>query len=172
MVDVVSTLKTRARHLHRDISFGKPEAVSRVRLLPELRRLEPADLPSAIKRRHCLSTIARELGFEGWPHALAVLQGREAVDFGALLYTEAQSPTLNIWSASYPEARDIRAKHGGYLLPYRRHYLIVDADYIRALGLAAEDPDWDRIGRDWVRPKDPKARERLYGKLIEGRISA
>ena len=172
MVDVVSTLKTQARHLHRDIACGKPEAVSRVRLLPELWRLNPADLPSAIKRRHCLSTIARELGFDGWPHALAVLQGQEAADFGKLLYTGAQSPTLNIWSASYAEARDIRARHGGYLLAYRRHYLIVDEDYIRALGLEAEDPDWDRIGRDWVRPKDAEARKRLYGKLIEGRIAA
>ena len=172
MVDVVSMLKTQARQLHRDIGFGKPEALSRVLRLPEFRRSAPGDLPSAIKRRHCLSTIARELGFRGWPHALAVLQGREAADFGELLYTGAQSPTLNIWSASYAEARDIHARHGGYLLAYRRHYLIVGDDYIRALGLEAEDPDWDRIGRDWVRPKDPEARKRLYGKLIEGRISA
>lgn len=172
MVDVISMLKTRARHLHRDIAFGKPEAVARVRLLPELRRLDPADLSSAIKRRHCLSALARELGFQGWPHALAVLRGREAADFGELLYTGTQSPTLNIWSASYAEARDIHARHGGYLLAYRRHFLIVDADYIRALGLEADDPDWDRIGRDWVRPQDPEARERLYGKLIEGRLAA
>ncbi len=170
MVDVVSMLKTCARHLHRDIAFGKPEAISRARLLPELRRLDAAELPSAIKRRHCLSTIARELGFAGWPHALAVLQGREAADFGELLYTGQHSPTLNIWSASYAEARDIRAKHGGYLLAYRRHYLIVDADYIRALGLEPEDPDWEGIGRDWVQPKDPEARKRLYLKLIDGRL--
>ena len=171
MVDVVSTLKTRARRLHRATAFGEPEAVSRVRLLPELRRLDPAELPAAVKRRHCLSAIARELGFQGWPHALAVLQGREAADFGELLYTGQHSPTLNIWSASYAEARDIRAKHGGYLLAYRRHYLIVDADYIRALGLDAEDPDWEGIGRDWIRPRDPEARKRLYGKLIEGRLT-
>ena len=172
MVDVISMLKTRARQLQRDIAFGKPDAAARVRQLPELRRLDPAELPAAVKRRHCLSIIARELGFRGWPHALAVLQGREAADFGELLYSGTQRPTLNIWSASYAEARDIHARHGGYLLAYRRHFLIVDADYIRALGLEAEDPDWERIGRDWVRPEDPEARGRLYGKLIEGRLPA
>ena len=170
MVDIVSPLKTRARLLHRDVAFRQPEAVSRIQVLPELRRLDAADLPAAVKRRHCLSTIARGLGFEGWPHALAVLQGRDASDFGELLYTGQQSPTLNIWSASYAEARDIRRQHGGYLLAYRRHYLVVDADYVRALGLEAEDPDWERIGRDWVQPDDPEARKRLYLKLIEGRL--
>ena len=172
MVDVVTNIKTRARLLHREVAFGKPEALSRVLRLPEFRRSDSGDLPSAIKRRHCLATIARELGFQGWPHALAVLQGKEAADFGELLYTGRQSPTLNIWSASYAEARDIHAQHGGYLLAYRRHFLVVDEDYIRALGLEAEDPDWDRIGRDWVRPKDAEARKRLYGKLIESRIVA
>lgn len=172
MVDTVSALKARARLLHRNAAFGKAEAVSRVRLLPELRKLDPAEIPLVIKRRHCLAVLARELGFAGWPHALAVLRGRESGDFGELLYSASNAPTLNIWSASHAEAREIRAEHGGYLLAYRRHYLIVDGAYIRALGLEADDPDWARIGWDWVRPKDPEARERLYRKLIDGRLPA
>jgi hypothetical protein len=32
---------------------------------------------------------------------------------------------------------------------------------IRELGLDPADPDWERIGWDWVRPRDADAWERL-----------
>ena len=44
--------------------------------------------------------------------------------------------------------------------------MIVDRYFIETLGLDPEDPDWEAIGRDWVRPASLKARERLYAKLI------
>jgi len=41
-----------------------------------------------------------------------------------------------------------------------------DRHYIETIGLDPEDPDWDFIGRDWARPAEPAARQRLYGKLL------
>ena len=75
----------------------------------------------------------------------------------------------NIWSASYEEARTIRQQHGGYLLAYRQHFFITDRHFIKTLGLNPDDPDWELIGRDWVKPTRSDARERLYGKLIRRR---
>ncbi len=74
-----------------------------------------SSLSASIKRRHCLAVVARELGFQGWPHAVGVLGGTDSTDFGTLLYPDGADAHWNIWSASYAEARAIREQHGGYL---------------------------------------------------------
>ena len=38
--------------------------------------------------------------------------------------------------------------------------------FIETLGLDPDASDWQRLGRDWVRPLDVRARTRLYGELI------
>jgi hypothetical protein len=169
---VISDLKTRARILHRQIEQGESYAVARTRRLPELRDRDASELRALIKRRHCLAIVARELGFQGWPHAVGVLSGTDSTDFGTLLYPDGASAHWNIWSASYAEARSIREQHGGYLLAYRRHFFIADRYFIETLGLLPEDPDWELIGRDWVKPRQMDARARLYGALIRRRLSA
>lgn len=170
MSTVVEDLKARARALHRQVQVQERGALARVRTLPELRDLDDAAVIERTQRRHCLALIARDLGFAGWPHATAILQGQSSDDFGTLLYPHGASAHWNIWSASYDEARTIRAQHGGYLLAYRRHYFISDRYFIETLGLNPDDPDWERIGRDWVHPTEPTARERLYAALIHRRL--
>jgi len=169
MAGVISDLKAQARILHRQIGQRESQAVRRTRQLPEFRDHDVASLLVSIKRRHCLAIVARELGFQGWPHAVGVLRGTESTDFGTLLYPDGANAHWNIWSASYAEARAIREQHGGYLLAYRRHFFIVDRYFIETLGLQPDDPDWELIGRDWVQPRQLDARERLYGKLIRRR---
>ncbi len=167
MDELIQELKAGARILHRRTRERDADALRRVRTLPELRSLDEADLEDAIRRRHCLSVIARELGFGSWPQAVAVLRGdRDAEDFGTLLYPAGADAHWNIWSASYDEAERIRAEHGGYLLAYKRHFFIVDRHFIETLGLDPEDSDWEALGRDWARPQQVNARGRLYAKLI------
>ena len=169
MAGVISDLKAQARILHRQVSQHEPLAVARTQQLDEFKDHDAVSLAASVKRRHCLAVIARELGFQGWPHAVAVLDGTDSSDFGTLLYPNGADAHWNIWSASYNEARAIREEHGGYLLAYRRHFFIVDRYFIETLGLHPDDPDWELIGRDWVRPRRADARERLYGKLIQQR---
>ena len=172
MAGVISDLKAQARILHRQIASKDPRAVARVRILAELTDGDVHAVAARIRRRHCLATLARELGFRGWPHAAGVLRGTETSDFGTLLYPAGAEVHWNIWSASYTQAAAIRADHGGYLLAYRRHFFITDRHFIATLGLDPDDPDWKRIDRDWVQPTRPDARERLYRKLIQGRTCA
>jgi len=167
---VIGDLKSHARVLHRRAVSGDPVALRRARLLPELKRLSDSELVQQLKRRQCLAVVAKQLGFSNWEHARAVLTSREREDFGTLLYPSNCGGHYNIWSASYGEARDIRAAHGGYLLAYRRQYLIVEDGYIDSMGLDPADPDWARIGRDWVQPGDQQARERLYQKLVHNAL--
>jgi hypothetical protein len=124
----------------------------------------------AIRRRHCLAVVARELGFRGWPHAVQVLSGTGTTDAGTLLYPRRCGAHINIWCASYDQAKRIRARHGGFLLGYKHQYLVVDDDYMTTLGVDPDDPDLDMIGRDWVGPSDAVARARLYGRVIDASI--
>jgi hypothetical protein len=73
---------------------------------------------------------------------------------------------LNPWFVDLAEARRHHEEHGGYLLAYRRHFVVVDKHYVRTLGLDPADPDWSALGRSWVEPAGVEARRRLYGKLL------
>lgn len=170
MLDPVKILKSRARSLQTAIHDGNSDALAEIRKLREFRQADDAAIAADVRRRHCLGLMARRTGFDGWPHALQVLEGRRDDDFGRLLCPGRCMAHINIWSADYADARTIRLAHGGILLAYRRQYLIVESGYIRTLGLAPDDPDWDGIDRDWVRPADPAARRRLYGKLIQSTV--
>ena len=170
MIDPVRELKARAKLLHRRVAASDPEARKRLRVLPEFRAMTGdalAALTPLIQRKHCLAVTAREVGFESWLHAVSVLTGRAHDDFGTLLCLLGSPAHWNIWSASYEEARTIREAHGGYLLAYKRQFFITDRHYIEAIGLDPDDPDWDKIGRDWAMPRVAAARTRLYGKLLE-----
>ena len=169
MAGVISDLKAQARILHRQVLAHEPPALARAQRLEELRGHDVSSLTAQVRRRHCLAVIAHELGFQGWPHAVAVLCGAESSDYGTLLYPKGAEVHWNIWSASYEEAQAIHEKQGGYLLAYRRHFFITDRYFVDTLGLDPDDPDWELIGWDWARPRRTDARERLYGKLIRRR---
>lgn len=170
MIDPVRELKARAELLHHRVTAHEAKALARLRVLPEFRATKAealGELAARVKRKHCLAVTAREVGFDGWLHAVAVLTGRASDDFGTLLCLLGSPAHWNIWSASYEEARAIRHEHGGYLLAYKRQFFITDRHYIETIGLDPEDLDWERIGHDWARPSELAARGRLYGKLLE-----
>ena len=81
-----------------------------------------------------------------------------------VMWVPAMEVYLNQWFSAYEEAWESREAGGGYLFPYRHHFFVTEADAVRELGLDPEDPDWELIGWDWVRPLDPEAWERLKEK--------
>jgi hypothetical protein len=169
MVDPIQEIKVRAEILQKRIEQGDTSSLARLRVLPELRKATPEALQefvTTIQRKHCLAVASREFGFAGYQHAVRVLSGDEAEsDFGTLLYP-GRCGALNHWYATYEEARDLRREVNGYLLAYKRHFFVADGYFVASLGLDPADPDWDAIGRDWVKPCDPVARRRLYSKLV------
>lgn len=171
MADIIDQLKARARILHREALAGGATALARLRRVPSLKSLPSDTLVASLKRRHCLTAVANELGFSTWSNAVRALRGSASADFGSVLYPPGVHGHWNIWCASYAEAKPIRRAHGGYLLTYRHQFLVVDADYVDAMGLDRDDPDWDLIGRDWARPDEPAARRRLCEKLVRRRLN-
>jgi hypothetical protein len=171
-IDSIDQLKAHARVLQRCAQAADAVALRRLRRLPDLKQRSDVEISTDVKRRQCLTVVARELGFCGWDHALAVLTSQETEDFGTLLYPNSCVGHWNIWSASYDEAHHIRAAHGGYLLAYKRQFLIVEAGFIDTIGLDPNDADWERMQRDWVRPSDTHARERQYSVLVRNALAA
>jgi hypothetical protein len=168
--DVIADLKAHARVLHRRAQTGDAAALQRLRVVSELKRESDETLARNLLRRHCLTAVAKQLGFLSWKHLVDVLTHKEQHDYGTLLYPSSCSGHSNIWSAHYQEACEIRAAHGGYLLAYKNQFVIVDEYFIESMGLDPADEDWERIGRDWAKPKDPAARGRLYHQLIQNAL--
>ena len=162
-------LKARARALHRAAQLRDPVAIAELRRCRDLKPLDDDALVARAQRRHCLSALAQRLGLSGWSHLTALLDGTSN-DFGTALHIGSPAQ-WSIWSASYAEAQSIRAEHGGWLLPYRHQYMVVDEHFVRELGLDPDDPDWARMGRDWVEPRDPQARLRLFERRLAARLS-
>jgi hypothetical protein len=166
MADIVQALKTRARILQKESRNNDEAALARLKKHSNFKNLNSSEIVNLLKRRHCLSVVAIEAGFEGWSQAAQIFGGRNPGSFGTALYPKGCWAHSNIWSASYEEAKQIREEHGGFLLAYKNQFLIVEDEYIRTMGLDPDDPDFHLMGRDWISPKDWQARTRLYGKLI------
>jgi hypothetical protein len=174
MIDPIRELKIRAELLHHRIEANDPSALGRLRsaaeFQPHLIDGGAGAARSRIRRHHCLATIAKEFGFDGWSHATSVISGDpNAVDFGTLLYPKHCCGFLNLWYRRYEDARDGLRASGGYLLAYRRDFVVVDRSFIQTMGLDPALPEWRLIGFDWARPHSWKARTALYGALIASR---
>ena len=73
------------------------------------------------------------------------------------MYVPQMDAVLNRWFTSYKEARVSLEEQGGFLLSYKGQYFITEEEGIRELGLDPSDPNWARIERDWVQPRDREA---------------
>ena len=171
MPSIIDKTKQRARLLQRAAQAGDPGALKTLRTLRELKPLSDQALREQVRRRHCLAALARTLGLDGWAHLTLLWNDPAASNFGSLLYPPSCSGHWNIWSASYDEAQQIRTQHGGYLLPYRAQFVIVDRYFIDDLGLDADACEWAAMGRDWARPADLAARHKLCRAALELRAA-
>lgn len=108
---------------------------------------------SEIRLRHCLNQVARDVGFAHWEHARAVLGGLATgeEDMGTFWHAPRTGILLNLWLARYEEARAaLEADPRAYLLPYRRQFMVVQADFIQELGVDANHPAWAETAHDLV----------------------
>jgi hypothetical protein len=88
----------------------------------------------------------------------------DEIDQNTLWYQTNLDIFLNRWFAHYDQARSCLESEGGFLFPYQKHYFVCQPAVVAALGLDPADSDWEKIGRDCVRPEDQAAYERLRRK--------
>jgi hypothetical protein len=150
----VSECKTKASILLKNLRSNDRDkaslAAKRFLRLPEFNAYDIEQMLTAdVKRKQALAVIAFEKGFASWSE----LKSQLPLIRGGF---------LNLWFATYEEAKAYQQEKGGYLFAFKKQCFIVDADYISQLGFDPEDPDWQHIQFDWVKPKDKCAWQRLY----------
>lgn len=159
---ILDYLKNEARLLHKQANTGARSAIQR------LNKHSPAvALGEDIQRKHCLATVAREIGFSNWKAVADCFEADAGGDFAKFLHPKRCHIFWNIWLASYDEAKKVRAEHGGFLLTYSNQFIVVDDDYVSALGAVPDNALWAAIGRDWAKPKDFAARDQLSLLIIK-----
>jgi len=84
------------------------------------------------------------------------------------MYVPTMDAFINRWFARYEDARKSLETEGGFLFPFNDQFFVTESEALRELGMDPGDPDWERIGHDWVRPLDAEAMQRL----LEKRLSA
>ncbi|WP_070259637.1 hypothetical protein [Janthinobacterium lividum] len=124
-----------------------------------------------------LDLIAREEGHGDWMTLSKLLheqdKGLTDSEDTELYILNASEFNLNVWCRNYEEAKEYLDSHRGfYLLQYKGQCFLAQAPYIIDLGLTPGDPDWEKIGKDWVKPLDPEAKARLRQKLLQAREEA
>jgi len=114
-----------------------------------------------IQLKTALAIIAKTSGYESWRDLKKTAEANELFSF------PYRSAFWNIWYASYEKARAHLEEHGGFLLPYQKHFFICDIHYIENLGLHPSDPDLEKVGKDWTQPLDGIAWKRLLKKIAK-----
>jgi hypothetical protein len=156
---------SREREIGHKQETAMKDAITEIKIRAEIlhKRMQAQD--ATVRRQDCLSSLAREMGFPNWPAAKRALTGEATDEFGDLLFPKRCASHTNRWYKTYEEAAAIRHELGGYLLAFRRQFVVVDRYFIEDLGLDPDDPDWSVMAYDWPRGDGP-SRARLYTKLV------
>lgn len=168
--------KVRASLLLKDLDSPEADratrAAERMRALPFFASLSLGEVLArrdTVKHKHGLTVIAREAGHPTWPELKHALEDSAAPAPGLdtrAFFQKDRGVFLNRWFSTYAEAARSLEAQGGFLFPFRHQCFICEADFLQALGIDTQDADWGRLGRDWVRPLDRAAKERLEAKLV------
>ena len=84
------------------------------------------------------------------------------------LFPRRTAAFLNLWYRTYNEAKAALTEYPDRLLfPYRKQFVVCEATMLEYLTIDTNDPDWKRIGHDWLSRDDPAAHARLAHRLRE-----
>lgn len=169
----VSELRVRARRLLKALRSDSADAAARfgrLRTLADKTEAQILEGRDRIRLKHALAVVAAENGYASWRAAKDAAEAktwqvdRERVRPGREMYEAGMDVLLNRWFASYGDARASLGGRPGFLLPFDRQFFICEEEGILLLGIDPGDPDWERIGWDWVEPADREAWTRLKKK--------
>jgi hypothetical protein len=163
----IEEFKTRASTLLKQLRSEDPaiagKAYARFTKLPGLTPItaeELSGIEKTLHHKHALAVIAAEEGYPSW----AVLKKCNST---VTLFKPKVAGFPNRWFDTYEEANNSLHQDGGFLFPHGKQFFICTAEFIRALGVDPDDPDWEAIGYDWFQPADEPAYQRLHAQFRE-----
>ncbi|HEY6393075.1 MAG TPA: hypothetical protein VIX89_17475 [Bryobacteraceae bacterium] len=151
-----------------DLAVGLRVA-NRFCVLPGFADKAPGDIYNSrglLKRKHALTVVAQEAGFNNWPELKTSTAPAADIGFDPTRLFQRTANFLNLWYRTYAEAREVLTTDPKrYLFPYRHQFVVCEGQLLEDQGIDTADPDWECIGRDWVKPLDAKAHARLAVRL-------
>ena len=162
-----------AESLYRDLRTGKSaaalRAAKRFQVLDAWRNFTAREIQAAadaLRLEDAQQVLARENGFSNWAELANQAANAPIVFHTARLFPEKSDVFLNLWFRSYTDARAAHEAEPDLLLfPYGEQFVLCEPALLGWLGGDPRDEDWEKIGRDWVRPLDEAARSRLAARL-------
>lgn len=166
----LDALKSRAKKLKQKHREGDPDSLQRV--AAQLRKAAPSN-PIELQHKHALLTVAREAGFASWQQAQKVIQGeiKPGDNFGEFWYSVNTMSTLNHWCVKYVEAKSLQLKKGGYLIPYKSQFAVVQGAYIEIIGLDTSNDHWAPLEQDLCTFINNNEQEVAYQHLVKLRLN-
>lgn len=166
-----SEYRIRAKRLLKQLKQAKSEemvmeAAARFQRLQSFSGMTTAQIlenRKDVKLKHALAVVALEEGYSSWRELKATTETFMETS-NPEMYDPRMDTFLNRWFARYGNARASLEEEGGFLLPYKSQFFVCETGAIKMLGLNPDDPDWELIGYDWAKPRDPEAWLRLVGK--------
>lgn len=169
----LSECRIRASLLHKTL-LGPDEAratraAQRLCTLSRYSALSPQELLARreqVSHTHALEVIAREQGHGSWrelKHARDTAPRRFDAE---AFFTRNAGSDLKRWFVTHAQARESLLAHGGWLFAFREQFFVCERAFLHGLGVDVADPDWQRLGFDWIEPADLAAKARLEARLI------
>ncbi|MBP6673620.1 MAG: hypothetical protein KA247_10745 [Bacteroidetes bacterium] len=140
-----------------------PEAIVRFHRLEQFSALTAVETTAVeeLQLKNALHVIAIENGYASWNELKTALDSAaETSPFAVIndqFYPKGFTTYWNIWFAKYSQAKKVLQDGGGFLLPFKNQYFIVEEHFVDSIGLPHTLPEWKSIGNDWVHPKHAKA---------------
>lgn len=164
------------QHAKRYLKYLKREQQSLV--LPKWYRLDQKEINSeTVQLKHCQLFMATVLGARDWNQLRTLLtaaQSWDTQDFGNLFHKPACDVFLNHWFADYKAARQqLVADTGGFLLPFRKQFMVVTQDYLDTLNIYDElSQQWQTINHDLVAGYGTQAWDLIARNTVRNKLSA
>ncbi len=142
-------LKRIRSHNQREIALNRVE-------LSGIKRVS-----DGLKLKDTLHVIAFEHGFDSWDAFKSNVQDP--------FNNKLCGGFLNKWFNKYKDALQHLEKEAGYLLPYRKQFVICSKNYLFALGMDGNSQMWSKICNNFVYPTDHKALISIYEEFLSSR---
>ena len=156
----LSELKTQAAFLLKDLQSNPAkatEAALRFTKIHPFHNTPTQVIQSSglVKLKHAYAVLAIENGFPDWA------QLKDAIIENDCLYRYSCVAYVHSWFKDYSEAKHYFELNGGYLISFWKDYAVCGPEYISCIGLGSYEALWEKIGYNWVQPKDIEAYSKL-----------
>jgi hypothetical protein len=157
------------RDLQNGIGAAALRAAKRFQILEAWRKFsakEIRDTRAAITLKDAQRVVALENGSPSWDELEKATADVPIAFRTSRLFPEKSDVFLNRWYRSYHDAQTAHQAEPDLLLfPHGDQFVLCEPALIGWIGGDPRDPDWEKIGRDWVQPKDENAKQRLAARL-------